>query len=353
MGNNLRLIAVIILAGVFLMFGFGCKTTNQIVFDNGMSLVDLKAEVQSLTLDLGQKPAYSPVILDYFKYYGLDYEGIDHFFGTVVSGKYKIATHVFRKNNTDKTVFLIHGFILSSFLYNYFIPRLIEEGYTAVVFDLPGHGLSDGHPAGIDDFDEYGKVIDDLLGYTRDSLPPPYAVIGHSMGGAAIIDYLHARQSVFKKHVLVAPLVRSDLYDLSKFGVTVLGWALTEVPSIVRDTSSNRQYIDFITHSDPLRPTMVPISWANALFAWNERLVAANITIDADTLLIQGDKDVVVEYGYNIEFLRKRIPGIDVRFIPGAKHDIFQETEDIRNRLFDMIISYLEGKQINEAPSSR
>ncbi len=345
MRNN-RLITVI-LAGGIIMCWLGCKSNDLKVFDSGKNLEEFRREASGINLDLEGAYAYPGPILAYFRHYGLDYPGVEHRFGFIHSGQYDIAAHVFENPSADKTVFLVHGYVLSAFIFNRFIPLLLQEGYAVVAFDLPGHGLSGGAAADIADFDEYGNIISDLAAFAGDALPPPYAIVGHSAGAAGIIDYLYTHESRFTKHVLVAPLVRSDLYDISKFGVTLLGWALKDVPSLVRDSSSDKAYIDFVTNNDPLRPKKVPVSWAKALYAWNERLANIERTIKADAFIIQGDRDVVVEYAYNIEFLRRLVPGIGVRFITGGKHDLFQEAEPIRNEVFEAILSYLGNRDRN------
>jgi alpha-beta hydrolase superfamily lysophospholipase len=327
------------------MFGTRCSTQESLVFETGKSLCELRKEFQSIKLDLAAEPGNCRDVLDYFKFYDMDIRCRAHYFGTVGSGSNVIATHVFMPASSDKTVFLIHGYVLSSFIFNHFIPMLLERNLTVVAFDLPGHGFSSGTPGDIGDFSEYARAISDLLEYVRPFLPKPYAVVGHSAGCAAIFEYINSNRSAFEKHVLVAPLVRSDMYDLSRFGYTVLGWAVNEVPTLVRDCSSDKEYLDFVRDSDPLHPKKVPIRWAKALYEWNERLVSNFKTVENSMLIVQGDKDIVLEYRYNIEFLTKRAPAATVLWLNGAKHDIFQEIEPIRNKLFNAILSYLDARE--------
>ena len=58
------------------------------------------------------------------------------------------------------------------------------------MYDHPGHGLSSGARASIDDFSEYVSVLEDFLRIARVHLPGPYHLVAHSMGGAVTLDYL-------------------------------------------------------------------------------------------------------------------------------------------------------------------
>ena len=48
-----------------------------------------------------------------------------------------------REQGSGETVVLMHGLPTSSFLYRKVIPRLAEQGFRALCFDLPGLGLAD------------------------------------------------------------------------------------------------------------------------------------------------------------------------------------------------------------------
>ncbi len=325
------------------------KAVNQCkdrIFESGMKLERLKKEVLELPLDLGSVPDYSTGIKEYFRHYGLDIETGMHHFGTVRSGTNLIATHVFRPAVSERTVFLLHGYVIHSFIFNRFIRLLLERNFTVLALDLPGHGLSSGRPGDIRDFEDYGRVIHDVVLGTRSMLPPPYGIVGHSVGGAGIFEYINTFKSEFKKHVLVSPLIRSECFGLSKIGFRLLGKALAELPLMVTKTSSDREYMDFIKRFEPLRPKKMPMRWLEALFRWNARICADPRLIHDDVLVLQGDDDIVVDFDYNIKFLRKRIPGLIVKMFEGAKHDMFQESEVIRNALYRTGIEYLSGSPI-------
>ena len=58
-------------------------------------------------------------------------------------------------------------------------------------------------------------------------------------------------------------------------------------------------------------------------------------------LIIQGDKDSTVNFKYNTKFLEKRF---DTKLITieNAKHELFNESKEIKNKVFTEINNYLE-----------
>lgn len=77
------------------------------------------------------------------------------------------------------TVYLVHGWGGRSGQWRAFVPALLAEGYSVVLFDGPAHGQSEGKRATLVDFAE---SLSELVRWGGGA----YALIGHSMGGAAL-----------------------------------------------------------------------------------------------------------------------------------------------------------------------
>ena len=111
------------------------------------------------------------------------------------------------------------------------------------------------------------------------------------------------------------------------------------------DLSSDKEYLDFLTHHEPLRRTKVPLSWVQALTRWNEKLIGLNNDNNKEILIIQGTKDTIVDWKYNIPFLKQVFPLSQIIYIENGKHELFQETKNIRDYVFDIITEKLEKKK--------
>lgn len=94
---------------------------------------------------------YSDSVTGYFKYYGLDFDSsaVEHIFGTFESGTMTLAGHIFKPKKYKAAVFVVHGYFGHCGQLNLIIKYLLDAGYAAATFDLPGHGLSGGERGGM------------------------------------------------------------------------------------------------------------------------------------------------------------------------------------------------------------
>ena len=130
-----------------------------------------------------------------------------------------------------------------------------REGYGMVAVDIRGQGLSDrflsdpriGHVAR---FSDYQHDMAALLGFaTARSLPKPWFVIGHSMGGAialrALLDGLDVAGAVFSAPmwgIAMAPILRPVAW--------VLGW-VAERTSMNWWVTPGTQHDTYVRICDP------------------------------------------------------------------------------------------------------
>ncbi len=113
----------------------------------------------------------------------------------------------YRWGNGTKTVLLMHGWDSKALDYYKLIPALLEQNYTVVAFDGPGHGHSEGSETNMLAFKEA------LLFYIH-KFGTPYAIVGHSMGGTAAAFMLSEYDVQVERLVLIAsPVVSRDVFE--------------------------------------------------------------------------------------------------------------------------------------------
>lgn len=83
-----------------------------------------------------------------------------------------------------RQVYLLHGWAGRAGQMSPLVRPLLDAGFDVVTFDAPGHGASSGEMSSLVEFARALKRVVDWCG-------PAYAVIGHSMGGAATALALH------------------------------------------------------------------------------------------------------------------------------------------------------------------
>ena len=96
-------------------------------------------------------------------------------------------------------VVFAHGWNGSGIQFNAFIPEFVAAGYSVVVFDGPGHGISDGKTSS---YFEMTDTVRAVLSFCRQNAIA--AVIGHSFGASAIINALSKDEHNIPA-VLIAP----------------------------------------------------------------------------------------------------------------------------------------------------
>jgi lysophospholipase len=243
------------------------------------------------------------------------------------------------------TVFIAHGYLDHAGPLRPLIAPLVEEGFSVVAFDLPGHGFSGGERGAIADFADYGTAAGRLVGLflgTEDDLevpapgteaafPRPWTALGHSTGAAAFFIYLTNRASrglasPFDAVLFINPLVRSARWRLSVTGLFLFGWAV-------------RNYDPRHVPDPLLGINNFPVSWAERLRDWNARI--KNVPPFRHTgRILQGLADEVVDYRYNVPFLLKKITGTDVLYLEGVDHVPYTDRPENR-QVVEELLRYL------------
>ena len=120
------------------------------------------------------------------------------------------------------TLVLVHGFTENAYKYSELIYSLLHSGYSVLTYDQRGHGrswrdpqISDISLTHVDKFDEYVEDLRIIVDRALGDIPKPWAVFGHSMGGAVTGLFLERYPEVFSRAVLCAPMIAANLGPLA------------------------------------------------------------------------------------------------------------------------------------------
>ena len=313
-------------------------TNYPIQFESNIDQVKEKMK----PLNFLQDPSHTPLEVSYFRYYNFDYKQTKHFWGTFSSGDKKIAAHIFRPVDSKGSVFLLHGFFDHTGIMKNLIRHCLDRQYTVAVYDLPGHGFSSSQSQTINDFSEYVVVLEDFIKMCRHDLPEPFHLIGHSTGGAIAFEYLNSAQDlIFKKVILLAPLIHFTSWKMTKVGYFFARPFVKSLPRKFRKNSSDTAFLKKY-RNDPLRMERFPLKWLDAIYKWDRRIKGYN-PVSKPVLVIQGTGDKVVDWKYNLEFLDKKLSKLEVKWIQNAKHQLLNENDSVKSEVLQVIAEYLEG----------
>jgi alpha-beta hydrolase superfamily lysophospholipase len=285
-------------------------------------------------------------VADYCAYYQLDFEdhyaGLKHYVGAFDSVGERIAMQLFVPEGARSTAYVYHGYYDHVGLFNNVIHYFLKHGYAVVAYDMPGHGLSTGERAAIDDFMRYRQVLSDALAVVADfKLPARKVALAQSTGCAILMSHLlSGGDTTFERVVLMAPLLRPCGWWWGKSAHTLLHRYISSLPRKFADNSDDQEFLEFLRDRDPLQARSLPMSWVGALKKW-QKWFLKQAPVSSSVLILQGDADETVAWRYNIPRIQKKFPNAKTMFIPGARHHLVKEGEQYRHILWQACDDYL------------
>lgn len=278
----------------------------------------------------------------YLEFYSLAYPGLDHVWGFVDGPAGRVFVQGFEPKRRVGSLIFVHGYMEHSGCQKPFIDDALARGWAVYLMDLPGHGLSDGPRYDIDDFEDYGSAVTVFAAAVaaRDGPAERFIAVAHSTGCSALLISLRRNGDPFERVILGAPLIRSASWGWSKLAKFLGGPAMRELP---RGDGNRRGDAYFPYRADPLSSGTFPVHWVEALFAWDEanRGYAA---IPGPITVIQGDKDTVVDWRYNLAYLEERVDDLEVVRIRNGTHMLFRYSDGRRAIVESALDRYLGGR---------
>jgi alpha-beta hydrolase superfamily lysophospholipase len=275
----------------------------------------------------------------YYGFYNLDFSekipGLVHTVGWLESGPHRVVVQRFEHPQPRGTAVVCHGYFDHVGIYGHLIGFLLEQSLSVVTFDQPGHGLSSGERATIGSFDEYVRALSDVIVHYQASLPGPWYIIGQSMGGAITMEYL-ARQKDhgFREVILLAPLIRPANWNLARWAYYLARYTIRERPRNITENAENPEFLE-LQRRDPLAPMVLPVQWVSAMVQWFKAFEARE-SLPFEPLVVQGHADETVDWRHNMSVLQQKTRPVLLE-IPEARHHLVNESELIRQQIFDWL----------------
>lgn len=261
------------------------------------------------------------------------------------------------------TVCLVHG--RTEFIEKYFetISDFLERGFTVATFDWRGQGGSQrlirnpkwGY---VDTFADYWR---DIESFHADILlpecPPPFYLVGHSMGGLAALLAGMRDRLMFDRMFLSAPMLAIADQPLSMAGMANLAEFLSyiglgRVPlgrkadrspgedtfpgnPLTSDITRYMRTVAVYRERPDLEISSPTIRWLAAAFRAMAQAARDDFParINVPVLMLAGARDEVVSTAA-IEHLGLRLRTGRHAVIANARHELFMENDDVRGQVF-------------------
>lgn len=270
------------------------------------------------------------------------------------------------------TVALFQG--RAEFIEKYFetIGELLARGYHVATLDWRGQGgserdLADPRKGHIDDFALYQRDLDAFIGETLTlSCPRPWYGLAHSMGAAILLDRAHAARSPFERLTLIAPMIdieglrfpkgaRALADTLDMFGLGAMYVPGGHAASLIEEPfEGNRLTSDaarFARNAEALgaAPHLAvgdpTVGWINAAFRLMKQFAAPEYAraVRSPALLLSCGRDRIVS-SRAIERFTRRLPIGNLVAVPGARHELLMERDELREQFWAAFDAFVPGE---------
>ncbi|MDO9383576.1 MAG: alpha/beta hydrolase [Hyphomicrobiaceae bacterium] len=251
--------------------------------------------------------------------------------------KTRDGTHLFYEDTgTGKPLVLIHGWPLSSAMWEYQLNELPERGIRCIAYDRRGFGKSD-HPAVGFDYDTLASDLNDLLEHLD---LHDVTLAGFSMGGGEVVRYLSTygsdRVTRIALIAAVTPFMlktsdNPDGVDKSVFDDIEAGLRVDR-PNFLTDFT--KTFFGFGWISSPISDAMLASNVELAMHASSRATLGCAKAfsqtdfrndlkaISVPALIIHGDADKTVPFEASGQRTAKAIAGSKLVVYSGAPHGL-------------------------------
>ncbi len=290
------------------------------------------------------------------------------------------AAHWRPSREARGTVCILQG--RAEFIEKYFetIADLRVRGFGVVAFDWRGQGrssrqLRDPRKGYVRDFSHYGRDLEAIRAQILEPLmPKPHFCLAHSMGAALALAAAREGRLPFERLVAVAPMIALCLirYPEAAAWLSILlrlvGLGGHYVPGGGETSISTKPFAGNPLTSDPARyarnaaaaaalregaigdPT---VAWLESAFRFMGRFQEPRFPreIRTPTLVIAAGADAICATPV-IERFAARLKAGRAIVIPGARHEILMERDEIREEFWAAFDAFIPGTADRTFPSS-
>lgn len=254
--------------------------------------------------------------------------------------------------NPRAVLVIVHGAFEHQGRYKWLTEMWRSDDINVILGDLPGQGTSTRQRGHIDSFDEYIETIATWV-KEAETYELPLFILGHSMGGLAVIRTLQEKQLPVTAAILSSPCLGlvepppKHLEWLSKaLNVFIPTFRLAShmEPNIA---TRNKEVME-LDENDSLYVTKVSIRWYRELIKAMQ-LAYRNIdkVPDIPILIMQAGDDKIVDKVIVKEWFDKlKVSEKLYKEWPELYHEIFNEPE--RNQVYEFAKGFVE-MQLNKS----
>src|SRR3954449_3007474 len=269
------------------------------------------------------------------------------------------------------TVCILQG--RAEFIEKYFetVTELRRRGFAVVAFDWRGQGLSGRALAErakgyVRNFDQYGGDLEAIRANVLEPyMPKPHFALGHSMGGAIALAEARVGRLPFARLVATSPMLALCMVKSPKVAATtalllrLAGLGGQYVPGGGATSIAKKRFAGNRLTSDPVRyarnadiaaalgdgaigdPT---VAWLDSAFRFMRKFADPRFPLEVrtPTLVVAAGADPVCATPV-IERFAARLKAGHAIVLPGSRHEILMERDEIREEFWAAFDAFIPG----------
>jgi alpha-beta hydrolase superfamily lysophospholipase len=203
---------------------------------------------------------------------------------------------------TKAALILVHGIGEHSNRYPKLVNGVVTEGYAIYAPELRGHGRSAGQHGHINSWDEYRQALHIFVQKvvemtTNESSGSPIFILGHSLGGLIVLDYILHYPDYLRGVIASAPALEIDVPPILAFIsriMSILAPRVSLKTPLDTNAISRRQEVVEAYIKDPMVHGVASARFGTEYMATMAWVNAHAADIHLPLLIIHGSADRII-----------------------------------------------------------
>lgn len=252
------------------------------------------------------------------------------------------------------SVVIVHGVGEHQGRYQYLEELFLSEGYNCYLYDQRGHGLSEGIRGDVKTFHDYANDLNTVYHFVKNENPKlPLYVFGHSMGSLVVLLNLVLYPGKWNG-VIVTGVPLKIANPIPKWQEVLGNYFVKFIPALPIPSDIDPAYLSHdkvvieAYKSDRLVQHKITLRWGIAFIAAVKEVTGRLGEITENFLIMHGEDDKVsgVE---GARLLANKLGNKQAQLVifPGLYHELHNELESDRNKVFQSIRAWLTRLRTN------
>lgn len=262
------------------------------------------------------------------------------------------------ENGSPRWIVVTHGLGEHAGRHEYYI-KLFGQYFNICLYDLRGHGRSDGSRASINEFSDYNDDLDEVIDYLEDKFSMErFILFGHSLGGLITASYMQntVKKSRYPEKVFlsapasagsgplgtlfsVTPLKFMGLLSSMSLSVSLKG--MIDTTKLSHDPRVYDAYV-----ADKLCTMAIPTKTFFKILYEARKVFSKPLRVECELYCAVGSGDVVVDSNTTINYFQTIEKGAQLEIIEGGYHELHNEIEKYQAPYFKFLTEAIYPKSV-------